>query len=146
MCPYQACRRAYGRADKLRDHLHDSHARDVPAAPAVEPMMDPPSDDDAPAQTFHPYWDYGPSETHTKSIKLLSEAEVRGLGGGESLVRHWKALMTHIETNSAPVLTRISADTAVQYSPLDEYTRQWKFVQEGIVIFIDNFSICIGIL
>ena len=39
--------------------------------------------------TFHPYWDYGPSETHTKSIKLLSEAEVRGLGGGESLVRHF---------------------------------------------------------
>ena len=110
---------------------------------AVEPMMDPPSDDDAPAQTFHPYWDYGPSETHTKSIKLLSEAEVRGLGGGESLVTHWKALMTHIETNSAPVLTRISADTAVQYAPLDEYTRQWKFVQEGIAIFIEKNTLCI---
>ena len=89
---------------------------------------------EAPADIFQPYWDYGPSARHTKSIQLLSETEVRGLGGGESFVTHWKALMGHIETNSAPVLSQISSDTAVQYPPLDEYMRQWKFVQQGNVI------------
>ena len=86
------------------------------------------------ADILQPYWDYGPSARHTQSIQLLSEAEVRGLGGGESLVAHWGALMRHIETNSAPVLSQISSDTAVHYPPLDEYTAQWKFGQQRIAI------------
>ena len=75
---------------------------------------------EAPADIFQPYWDYGPSARHTKSIQLLSETEVRGLDGGESFVTHWKALMRHIETNSAPVLSQISSDTA---------GRRWQLVQ-----------------
>ena len=87
--------------------------------PPAEPKGGPAPD---PAGILQPYWDYGPSARHTQSIQLLSEAEVRGLGGEESLVAHWEALMRHIETNSAPVLSQISPDTAVHHPPLDEYT------------------------
>ena len=101
-------------------------------------MEDPQPDEEPPEDRFYPYWDYGPSERHTKSIQLLSEAEVRGLGGGESLVTHWRAFMKHIEMSSAPVLRRITPETVVPYAPLEEYTRQWKFVQQGNAIQIVN--------
>ena len=106
--------------------------------PPVEPKMGTEPDLEPPADILQPYWDYGPSARHTQSIQLLSEAEVRGLGGGESLVTHWRAFMKHIEMSSAPVLRRITPETVVPYAPLEEYTRQWKFVQQGDAIQIGN--------
>jgi hypothetical protein len=93
-----------------------------------------------------PFWDWGPSRRHAKSIRLLSNEDLRSLGAGETLVAQVQQVMKHIERVSKPILEAITADSAPVWPPLQRHTEQWAHLQQGTqqkIWFKNSNSICL---
>ena len=138
VCPYRRCGgKRYTQLRHYREHLRRTHANERVPAPeyrAPDAPEDPPppeGPDNEQSGTAVPFWDWGPSQRHSKSIRLLDGDDLRGLGAGNSLVVHVQALMEHIEATSKPILQSITADSGAIWPPLEAFQTEWAHLRQG---------------
>ena len=138
VCPYRRCLgRRYTQLRHYREHLRTSHGSEHEPAPQYRAPS--PEDDRPPSEPSDnedngeqmPFWDWGSSARHTKSIRLLTNDELRGLGAGETLVVHVQALLRHVERVSKPILESITPETAVEWPALAEFEAEWAHLRTG---------------
>ena len=135
------------------DTVHAGQAAPAPQYRAPSPVDDPPDpsstsegSDDEDGSPSMPFWDWGPSRRHAKSIRLLSNEDLRSLGAGETLVAQVQQVMKHIERVSKPILEAITADSAPVWPPLQRHTEQWAHLQQGTqqkIWFKNSNSMCL---
>ena len=156
VCPYRRCGQRYRRHNHYQRHIDTVHAGQAAPAPqyrAPSPVDDPPDpsstsegSDDEDGSPSMPFWDWGPSRRHAKSIRLLSNEDLRSLGAGETLVAQVQQVMKHIERVSKPILEAITADSAPVWPPLQRHTEQWAHLQQGTqqkIWFKNSNSMCL---
>ena len=138
VCPYRRCRgRRYERHNHLDRHILLEHSHESISAPeyrAPSPEQDPlspaeSSDDEQ--DPIMPFWDWGPSQRHAKSIALISDHDLRRLGCGESLLLQVHQLLQHIESVSKPILEQIDADDAPEWEELQKFQAAWAHLKQG---------------
>ena len=125
VCPYRRCGgKRYNQLRHYHAHLRRTHANERVPAPeyrAPDAPEDPPppkGPDNEQSGTAVPFWDWGPSQRHSKSIRLLDGDDLRGFFAETAAPELLEALQ---QRPAAELFARMSRSGVVRFDDLRRF-------------------------